>query len=142
MFLSKNNKIKAYKEGSFHPKPWEWCLIIGNYWMECEKFTAVLHQTKIVPCGDIYGTPPLASFSCLKKSCVTNNLSKFQQWQLPSNCEKHVNERSQHKEQSASKKKGTDGLTWTRLTQIEIVFFWKLVRFQFFKVYFVVCNVW
>lgn len=37
--------------------------------MECEKFTAVLHQTKIASCGDIYGTPPLASFSCLKELC-------------------------------------------------------------------------
>ena len=37
--------------------------------MQCEKFTAVLHQTKIASCGDIYGTPPLASFSCLKEQC-------------------------------------------------------------------------
>ena len=37
--------------------------------MECEKFTAVLHQTKIASCGDIYGAPPLASFSCLKEQC-------------------------------------------------------------------------
>ena len=50
-----------------HAKPWEWCLRTGNYWMECEKFAAVLHQTKIASCGDIYGTPPLASFSCLKE---------------------------------------------------------------------------